>query len=435
MARRAGVALEAPTPQGEARERHRARLQDALSAGLSSITDSSCGLRIAEPARAYLTGRDFGGEVARAFELGWSPAGWDGLITALRTDGFSDEDLIAAGLARERESGGLYDYFRGRLMIPIRDPRGRRLDSGRAHSIPAGSPSTSTRRRPRYSTRVGCCSRWTRPAPASCRGRGGGVVEGYTEPSAPIAPTAPTSSPAWARPSPPSTSKPSSAAPSASSWRWMPTRRSGGHAARAGGGAGGLVGETGGRCRRPTARALRPPAGCGPAGGPHCRRAWTRTTLLRADPDVVAGGDPCRAASDELPHRGCGQPRRLDSPRGKSEAVEQLSPFLQEIPTRSKRADWVAEVARRVRVSERSIVTGWRPPKPPRRARPAPIELPSDDGPPPTSTIHVRYGRVGHRPLAAARRPLGPANCHQPSGDLAGQILGSLLLAPRGLRT
>jgi DNA primase len=80
----------------------------------------------------YLKERGVDGEVASLFNLGWSPEGWEELSRALLSEGFPREDLIEAGLAKAREgaAGGLYDVFRGRLMIPIQDADSRTVAFG-----------------------------------------------------------------------------------------------------------------------------------------------------------------------------------------------------------------------------------------------------------------------------------------------------------------
>ena len=56
--------------------------------------------------------------------LGAAPEGWDSLITAMRDKGYGKADLIDAGLAVAGKSGGVYDKYRNRLMLPVIDVRG-----------------------------------------------------------------------------------------------------------------------------------------------------------------------------------------------------------------------------------------------------------------------------------------------------------------------
>ncbi len=83
------------------------------------------------PVRKYLAGRGLGEEVARRFRLGFAPTGWDTLLGALPRRSKAAEDvLVQAGLAARGSSGELYDRFRGRLMFPIWDVRGRVIAFG-----------------------------------------------------------------------------------------------------------------------------------------------------------------------------------------------------------------------------------------------------------------------------------------------------------------
>ncbi|WP_211223286.1 DNA primase [Propionicicella superfundia] len=69
------------------------------------------------PARQQLAGRGFDRDVAERFGVGYAPRGGRLLRTHLRAKGFSDEEMVRAGLVRE--SG--YDFFQGRLLWPIKD--------------------------------------------------------------------------------------------------------------------------------------------------------------------------------------------------------------------------------------------------------------------------------------------------------------------------
>jgi DNA primase len=67
-----------------------------------------------------------------AFELGYAPDRWDGLLTHLQqVEGLEPSWLEAAGLVVPRKGGdGFYDRFRGRLMVPIKDRQGRVIGFG-----------------------------------------------------------------------------------------------------------------------------------------------------------------------------------------------------------------------------------------------------------------------------------------------------------------
>ncbi len=82
------------------------------------------------PARQLLGGRTFTASQSEHFGCGYAPKGWDNLVTYLADKGFTQKEMIDAGLARQGKNGGAYDYFRGRLTWPIRDTAGRTLGFG-----------------------------------------------------------------------------------------------------------------------------------------------------------------------------------------------------------------------------------------------------------------------------------------------------------------
>ncbi len=79
----------------------------------------------AEPARAYLKSRDFPDALTEEFGLGYSPEGWDTTLNWARKAGYSLEALEVGKLIAMSESGRRFDFFRGRLMIPIHDESGQ----------------------------------------------------------------------------------------------------------------------------------------------------------------------------------------------------------------------------------------------------------------------------------------------------------------------
>ncbi len=84
-----------------------------------------------ERARGYLDTRGIDPEVAKRFNLGYAPDGWDGLLTMMRSERVTPEALEQVGLVIRRDSGsGHYDRFRGRLMFTIRDFQGRAVAFG-----------------------------------------------------------------------------------------------------------------------------------------------------------------------------------------------------------------------------------------------------------------------------------------------------------------
>ncbi|MGY1806231.1 DNA primase [Blastococcus sp. SYSU D00669] len=78
----------------------------------------------AAPARQFLADRGFDRQVAVDYGCGFAPGGWDALTRHLRGKGFSQQELVTAGLAKESSRGSLIDRFHRRLIWPIRDITG-----------------------------------------------------------------------------------------------------------------------------------------------------------------------------------------------------------------------------------------------------------------------------------------------------------------------
>jgi DNA primase len=82
-------------------------------------------------ARENLAGRGLSEEALRAYRVGYSPSAWDRVLMASRHGGFSERELYEVGLVqRSQENGRVYDRFRGRIMFPLCDIRGRVLGFG-----------------------------------------------------------------------------------------------------------------------------------------------------------------------------------------------------------------------------------------------------------------------------------------------------------------
>lgn len=77
----------------------------------------------------YLKERGLSGEIARDFQLGYAPPGWDNLQSALATSNADRELLVESGMLIENEER-TYDRFRDRIMFPIRDLRGKTIAFG-----------------------------------------------------------------------------------------------------------------------------------------------------------------------------------------------------------------------------------------------------------------------------------------------------------------
>lgn len=83
----------------------------------------------AEAGRRFLGERGFDAGAAAHFGVGFAPRGWDKMLKALTTQGFTRDELSAAGLVSTGQRG-VYDRFRGRLVWPIRDVSGQTIGFG-----------------------------------------------------------------------------------------------------------------------------------------------------------------------------------------------------------------------------------------------------------------------------------------------------------------
>lgn len=123
LAERAGVRLEPLTPkkkeENERVEKLRGILEEAVTFFRYHLLQSEAG----KPALAYLLEtRKLTKETIESFELGYAPNAWEATLQHLTQKGYSNQELLDAGLLAERqESGGYYDKFRNRIIFPIRD--------------------------------------------------------------------------------------------------------------------------------------------------------------------------------------------------------------------------------------------------------------------------------------------------------------------------
>ena len=94
-------------------------------------------------ARDYLRTRGLSPATIERFDLGFAPQAWDWLLRQAAAAGISRQDLVRTGLAVERDDrSGHYDRFRGRGMVPIRDPLGRCVAFG-GRVLPGERPDTA----------------------------------------------------------------------------------------------------------------------------------------------------------------------------------------------------------------------------------------------------------------------------------------------------
>ncbi len=141
LARRAGVELHPRTPAQVEAEKEADRLRSLLDVAAAYYHHLLRYAPEAEAARAYVARRRLNAETVERFRLGYSLPSWDGIRNHLTGQGYTVEELIAAGLlVFKEETGSTYDRFRNRLMIPIRDLKGRVIGFGARTLDPEGVP-------------------------------------------------------------------------------------------------------------------------------------------------------------------------------------------------------------------------------------------------------------------------------------------------------
>jgi DNA primase len=127
LANQTGVALpERRDPSADDHARRLSSILERAQTFYSGLLLGSAGAR----ARAYLTKRGVTEETIHTFGLGYAPSG-NGLLRYLEKDGFSEQELQAAGVISVTEDEGRpYDFFRDRVLFPIRDTQGRPIAFG-----------------------------------------------------------------------------------------------------------------------------------------------------------------------------------------------------------------------------------------------------------------------------------------------------------------
>ena len=136
LAQAAGMEVPAADPRAAERAERANSLYDVMTAAAEWYSQSLQGIEGAE-ARAYLERRGLRQEWITTFGIGFAPDSKSKLKTALNR--FGMDKLVEAGLLISVDDKEPYDRFRGRIMIPIRDARGRVIAFG-GRILGAGEP-------------------------------------------------------------------------------------------------------------------------------------------------------------------------------------------------------------------------------------------------------------------------------------------------------
>jgi DNA primase len=140
LAHRAGVQLEVRTPEQKKSLDYEQRLRDCCAQATEYFYHLFKTAPQAAACRDYVrTQRKLSDDTIDAWQIGYSLMDYQALSNFLLARGYSAKELVDAGLVIENEEGQRYDRFRGRLMIPIRDEKGRTVGFG-SRSLDGSEP-------------------------------------------------------------------------------------------------------------------------------------------------------------------------------------------------------------------------------------------------------------------------------------------------------
>lgn len=143
LGRQVGVEVEQTTPQQRSQSEHLDALRGLMDAAAQFYherlldPDDPTAVEVLRYAREK---RGFSDDTIRRFQIGYAPPGWQTLLEPFKALGYSQELLLEAGLASSNDAGRVYDRFRNRLMVPIRDARGRTVGFGARVLDPNDNP-------------------------------------------------------------------------------------------------------------------------------------------------------------------------------------------------------------------------------------------------------------------------------------------------------
>ena len=130
LADRAGVQLKPVSPQEEQRRQEYQHLRKLLEEAVTYFRHHLINNPTGQVALGYLRKRSISDEAIETFEIGYAPPGFDNILDHFREKGYTEKDLLDTGLVSQRDSGGVYDRFRHRIIFPIRNARGKMAGFG-----------------------------------------------------------------------------------------------------------------------------------------------------------------------------------------------------------------------------------------------------------------------------------------------------------------
>lgn len=142
LGRLAGVEIRQQSPIERQKDEHKQRLRGLMTAAteyyhkqlFNGSPASNEVLRYAKEKRGFTD------ETITRYQIGYAPKGWQHLHDELTKIGYSDAELDETGLISKNDAGKIYDRFRNRLIIPIRDEKGRVIAFGARALDPDDQP-------------------------------------------------------------------------------------------------------------------------------------------------------------------------------------------------------------------------------------------------------------------------------------------------------
>ena len=138
-----GVGMIVPQEEKTQAEREARRATQQMALGLQDALQQAANyykaeLKKSQRAIDYLKARGLSGEVAKKFQIGYAPAGWQNLQSVFSH--YEDESLSTAGLVVTNDEGRRYDRFRDRIMFPIHNQKGEVIGFGGRVINPEDTP-------------------------------------------------------------------------------------------------------------------------------------------------------------------------------------------------------------------------------------------------------------------------------------------------------
>jgi DNA primase len=130
----AGIEVRQQTPEERAKSDQLDALRGLVQAAADAYHEALFKPDVPGAAEALRYAREKRGlsdDTLKRFGVGYAPPGWRNMLDHLQQIGYSEAQIIEAGIAvRNEDKGTVYDRFRNRLIIPIRDERGRAIGFG-----------------------------------------------------------------------------------------------------------------------------------------------------------------------------------------------------------------------------------------------------------------------------------------------------------------